>query len=144
LKKACENTFNVVSLSNNNNNNNKIKKKREMMSTTTTTTTTKQQLPTFLTKNYFTVASHQKALKRREVEEAIHEEALQFFQSLGFETFVNNFTNEITCQMKYKSDSITVNFNYEESAKRIYRKFKVFKNGNKSNRKVIEKIMNNK
>jgi hypothetical protein len=118
------------------------------MSTTTTTTTTKQQLPTFLTKNYFKIPSNQKASKRREVEALIHEEALQFFQSLGFETFVNNFTNEITCQMKHKSDSITdsivVNFNYEESSKRIYRTFKVFKNGKKSNRKTIEKIMNNK
>jgi hypothetical protein len=113
----------------------------------TTTTTTTKQLPTFLTKNYFKIASNQKASKRREVEEVIHEEALAFFESLGFETFVNNFTNEITGQMKYKSDAITdsivVNFNYEESSKRIYRTFKVFKNGKKSNRKVIEKIMNN-
>jgi hypothetical protein len=113
------------------------------MKTTTTTTTVKQQLPTFLTKNYFKIPSNQKASKRREVEDVIHEEALQFFQSLGFETFVNNFTNEITCQMKHKSDAITVNFNYEESSKRIYKTFKVFKNGKKSNRKVIEKIMNN-
>ena len=111
------------------------------MSTTTTTTT--KQLPTFLTKNYFTVASNQKASKRREVEALIHEEALQFFQLLGFEIFINNFSNEITGQMKHNSDSITVKFNYEESSKRIYRTFKVFKNGKKSNRKVIEKIMNN-
>jgi hypothetical protein len=118
-----------------------------MKTTTTTTTTTKQQLPTFLTKNYFTVQSNQKASKRREVEDVIHQKALVFFESLGFETFVNKITNEITCQMKHKSDSITdsivVNFNYEESSKRIYRTFKVFKNGKKSNRKVIEKIMNN-
>jgi hypothetical protein len=134
--KACENTLNVVSL---NNNNNKIKKKREIMSTTTT----KQQLPKFLTKNYFTVQSHQKALKRREVEEAIHQKALAFFEKLGFETFVNSITNEITCQMKNNSNTIVVKFHYEESAKRIYRKFKVFKNGKKSNRKTIEKIMNN-
>jgi hypothetical protein len=111
------------------------------------TTTVKQQLPTFLIKNYFKIPSHQKASKRREVEEVIHQKALVFFESLGFETFVNNFTNEITCQMKHKSDAITdsivVNFNYEESSKRIYRTFKVFKNGKKSNRKVIEKIMNN-
>jgi hypothetical protein len=107
-------------------------------------TTTTKQLPTFLIKNYFKIPSHQKALKRREVEEAIHQKALAFFQSLGFETFVNKITNEITCQIKHNSDTITVKFHYEESAKRIYRKFKVFKNGNKSNRKVIEKIMNNK
>jgi hypothetical protein len=117
------------------------------MKTEEMTTTTVKQLPTFLTKNYFTVQSNQKASKRREVEALIHEEALQFFQSLGFETFVNNFTNEITGQMKHKSDAITdsiiVKFNYEESSKRIYRTFKVFKNAKKSNRKVIEKIMNN-
>jgi hypothetical protein len=102
-----------------------------------------KQLPTFLTKNYFTVASNQKASKRREVEDVIHQKALVFFEKLGFETFVNKITNEITCQMKNNSDTITVKFNYEESSKRIYRTFKVFKNGKKSNRKVIEKIMNN-
>jgi hypothetical protein len=102
-----------------------------------------KQLPTFITKNYFKIPSNQKASKRREVEDVIHQKALLFFEKLGFETFVNKITNEITGQIKHNSDTIVVKFNYEESSKRIYKTFKVLKNGNKSNRKVIEKIMNN-
>lgn len=100
----------------------------------------KKSLPEFLTQNYYFCKPATTSHKRKRNETAINDAAYNYFKSLGFDITADY--DGIRGVIKYKKDKIEIFFGYYESCRNVYRIFKVYKNGSKSNRKIIVKIVN--
>lgn len=91
--------------------------------------------PKILTANTFYWRPGSSANQRRNNEKCKLKEVKEFLESLGFET------TEDSENVHGKKDNIEVHFHYSESCRNVYKRFKVFKDGKKSNIKTLRKLV---
>lgn len=100
------------------------------------------ELPKCLTTNYYFYHPGSSSGHRRRNEERVNNEAEEFFKELGFNIFENENLG-FTATTTFKNQNIEVYFKYRESASIVYKTFKVYRDGVKSNLNTVKKILSN-
>ncbi|WP_299823672.1 hypothetical protein [uncultured Pontibacter sp.] len=91
------------------------------------------QFPDILTANTFNWAAASNASTRRYNEKKRLDEVSSFFKEIGFQ--VHQDGDSVTATI----DNLEVYFSYRESCKNVYKTFKVYRDGKKSNITVLRK-----
>lgn len=110
------------------------------MNTQNVTENNKIKLPKCLTTNYYFFHPASYSYKRRDNEERIIGEAEDFFKKVGFNVTESEHSG-FTATTTFMEENVKVIFDYRESCRNIYKTFKVFKNGKKSNVRTIKGIV---
>lgn len=94
------------------------------------------EFPSILTANTFIWGSNTHAHGRRNNEHKRQMEVSSFFEELGFTVTLGENSVKATI------DNIEVYFSYRETCNNVYKTFKVYRDGNKSNITVLRKYAN--
>ncbi len=102
----------------------------------------KIELPRFLAKNTFYWESGTTSARRSFNEKLVLQEAISFFEAIGFKlklVFID--VKSIKGERQFDNQKIEIVFSYYESAQNVYKTFKIYRDGKKTNIRIIKKMI---